>query len=143
MYIFIKTFLIKKNEYITLNCIYVTLYFYKNTFNVSIVRIKVARSTIGSSEVDIRRFLGYVCHIAKVRVRMSFGWVSLFTQNLISLCVCAYRHKKWLPILYIFPFCVYMHTYRTQNFNFYMCAYRTKTYRRIGQNCICRMWKIL
>ena len=36
---------------ITLNCIYVTLYFYKNMFNVSIVRIKYARSTIGYSEV--------------------------------------------------------------------------------------------
>jgi len=35
---------------ITLNCIYVTLYFYKNMFNVSIVRIKYARSTIGYSE---------------------------------------------------------------------------------------------
>jgi hypothetical protein len=35
---------------ITLNCIYVTLYFYKNTFNVSTVRIKIARSTIGYSE---------------------------------------------------------------------------------------------
>jgi len=31
--------------------------------------------------IDIRRFLGYVCQIAKVRVRMSFGWVSLFTQK--------------------------------------------------------------
>ncbi len=36
---------------ITLNCIYVTLYFYKNMFNVSIIRIKNARSTIGYSEV--------------------------------------------------------------------------------------------
>ncbi len=35
---------------ITLNCIYVTLSFYKNMFNVSIVRIKYARSTIGYSE---------------------------------------------------------------------------------------------
>ncbi len=35
---------------ITLNCIYVTLYFYKNMFNVSLVRIKYARSTIGYSE---------------------------------------------------------------------------------------------
>ncbi len=31
--------------------------------------------------VYIRWFLGYVCQIAKVRVRMSFGWVSLFTQK--------------------------------------------------------------
>ncbi len=37
---------------ITLNCIHVTLYFYKNTFNVSTVRIKIARSTIGYSEVE-------------------------------------------------------------------------------------------
>ncbi len=36
---------------ITLNCIYVTLYFYKNTFNISTVRIKITRSTIGYSEV--------------------------------------------------------------------------------------------
>ncbi len=41
---------------ITLNCIYVTLYFYKNTFNVSTVRIKIARSTIGYSEVDLKFF---------------------------------------------------------------------------------------
>ncbi len=33
------------------NCISVTLYFYKNTFNVSVVRIKIARSTIDYSEV--------------------------------------------------------------------------------------------
>ena len=33
--------------------------------------------------IDIRRFLGYVCHIAKVRVRMSFGWVSLFAQKFV------------------------------------------------------------
>ena len=33
------------------NCIYVTLYFYKNTFNVPVVRIKIARSTIDYSEV--------------------------------------------------------------------------------------------
>ena len=39
---------------ITLNCIYVTLYFYKNTFNVSTVRIKIARSTIGYSEGEER-----------------------------------------------------------------------------------------
>jgi len=36
---------------INLNCIYVTLYFYKNIFNVSTVRIKIARSTVGYSEV--------------------------------------------------------------------------------------------
>ena len=35
---------------ITLNFFDVTLYFYKNMFNVSIVRIKYARSTIGYSE---------------------------------------------------------------------------------------------
>ncbi len=36
--------------HITLNFIYGTYIFTKHTFNVSIVRIKVARSTIGSSE---------------------------------------------------------------------------------------------
>ena len=41
---------------------------------------------IGEKRIDIRRFLGYVCQIAKVRVRMSFGWVSLF------LFLCAYAH---------------------------------------------------
>ena len=35
----------------------------------------------GEKGIDIRRFLGYVCQIAKVRVRMSFGWVSLFAQK--------------------------------------------------------------
>ena len=38
---------------------------------------------IGEKRIDIRRFLGYVCHIAKVRVRMSFGWVSLFAQKFV------------------------------------------------------------
>jgi len=33
--------------------------------------------------IDIRRFLGYVCQIAKVSVRMSFGWVSLFAQKYV------------------------------------------------------------
>ena len=36
--------------HITLNFIYVTYIFTKHTFNVSMVRMKVARSTIGSSE---------------------------------------------------------------------------------------------
>ena len=31
--------------------------------------------------IDIRRFWGYVCHIAKVYVRINFGWVSLFTKK--------------------------------------------------------------
>jgi len=53
--------------------------------------------SVGEKRIDIRRMLGYVCQIAKVRVRMSFGWVSLFTQKyvfFISLCIFAYRHKK-------------------------------------------------
>ena len=33
--------------------------------------------------------------------------------------------------LYVYTFYVYMHTYRIQNFEFYTCAYRQKTYRRI------------
>jgi len=33
--------------------------------------------------------------------------------------------------LYIYIFYVYMHTYRNQNFEFYMCAYRHKTEKRI------------
>ena len=80
----------------------------------------------------------YVCRIAKVRLRINFGWFLIFTKKHLkmnSLCICAYTHKKWLPILYVYPFCVYMHTYRTQNFEFYMCAYRHKTYIRIGKNC--------
>jgi len=36
---------------------------------------------VGEKRIDIRRFLGYVCQITKVRVRMSFGWVSFFTQK--------------------------------------------------------------
>ncbi len=36
---------------------------------------------IGEKRIDIRRFLGYVCHIAKLRVRINFGWVSLFTKK--------------------------------------------------------------
>jgi hypothetical protein len=39
---------------------------------------------IGEKRIDIRRFLGYVCQIAKVRVRINFGWVSLFTQKYIK-----------------------------------------------------------
>ena len=61
---------------------------------------------IGEKRIDIRlRFLGYVCHIAKVRVCMSFGWVSIFAQKfffLISLSVCTYRHKKLLQNLYVY-----------------------------------------
>jgi hypothetical protein len=36
---------------------------------------------VGEKRTDIRQFLGYVCQIAKVRVRINFGWVSLFTQK--------------------------------------------------------------
>ena len=38
---------------------------------------------VGEKRIDIRQFLGFVCQIAKVRVRMSFGWVSLFTQKYV------------------------------------------------------------
>jgi hypothetical protein len=34
--------------------------------------------------VYIRQFLGYVCQIVKVRVRINFGWVSLFTQKYVK-----------------------------------------------------------
>ena len=33
----------------------------------------------GEKRIDIRRFFGYVCPIAKVWVRTNFGWVSFFT----------------------------------------------------------------
>jgi hypothetical protein len=36
---------------------------------------------IGEKRIDVRRFLGYVCRIAKVRVRINFGWVSIFTKK--------------------------------------------------------------
>jgi len=39
--------------------------------------------SVCEKRIDIRRFLGYVCHIAKVRVRMSFRWVSLFAQKFV------------------------------------------------------------
>ena len=39
---------------------------------------------VGEKRIDIRRFLGYVCHIAKVRVRINFGWVSIFTQKYVK-----------------------------------------------------------
>ncbi len=39
---------------------------------------------IGEKRIDIRQFLGYVCQIAKVRVRINFGWVSLFTQKYVK-----------------------------------------------------------
>ncbi len=38
---------------------------------------------VGEKLMDIRRFLGYVCQIAKVSVHMSFGWVSLFAQKYV------------------------------------------------------------
>ena len=38
------------------------------------------------------------------------------------------RVQKKAIRLYVY---VYMHTYRIQNFEFYTCAYRQKTYRRI------------
>ena len=44
---------------------------------------KPSDKEIGEKRIDIRRFLGYVCHIAKVRVRISFGWVSLFAQKFV------------------------------------------------------------
>ena len=47
---------------------------------------------IGEKRIDIRRFLGYVCQIAKVRVRMSFGWVSRFAQKCVFVFRCAYAH---------------------------------------------------
>ena len=34
--------------------------------------------------IDLRRFLEYVCQIAKVRVRINFGWVSIFTQKYVK-----------------------------------------------------------
>jgi hypothetical protein len=39
---------------------------------------------VGEKRIDIRRFLGYVCQIAKVRVHINFGWVSLFTQKYVK-----------------------------------------------------------
>ena len=45
---------------------------------------------VGEKRIDIRQFLGYVCQIAKVSVRMSFGWVSLFAQKYVFLFLCAY-----------------------------------------------------
>ncbi len=39
---------------------------------------------VGEKRIDIRRFLGYVCQIAKGRVRINFGWVSLFTQKYVK-----------------------------------------------------------
>ena len=39
--------------------------------------------SVEAKNIDIGRFLGYVCHIAKVRVRVSFGWVSLFAQKFV------------------------------------------------------------
>jgi hypothetical protein len=39
---------------------------------------------VGEKRIDIRRFLGYVCQIAKVRVRINFGWVFIFTQKYVK-----------------------------------------------------------
>jgi hypothetical protein len=39
---------------------------------------------VSEKRIDIRRFLGYVCQVAKVRVRINFGWVSLFTQKYVK-----------------------------------------------------------
>ncbi len=54
---------------ITLNCIYVTLYLYKNMFTVSIVRIKYARSTIGYSEAPSLALLALFLFLYLVEAR--------------------------------------------------------------------------
>ena len=39
---------------------------------------------VGEKRIDIRRFFGYVCPIAKVWVSTTFGWVSFFTKNYVK-----------------------------------------------------------
>ncbi len=53
----------------------------KNSSWLSAASKAVISLSIGEKRIDIRRFLGYVCHIAKLRVRINFGWVSLFTKK--------------------------------------------------------------
>ena len=48
----------------------------------------------GEKRIDVRRFLGYVCHIAKVCFSDGSLFLSKSALFLISLCVCAYKHKK-------------------------------------------------
>ena len=60
--------------------------------------------------IDIRRFLGYVCQIAKVRVRINFGWVSLFTLKYVK---CDFFGHMRIDIksdyqFYVFSLCVYV-----------------------------------
>ena len=76
-----------------------------------------------------------MCHVAKACDSDGSLFFSKSAFFFISLSVCAYKHKKWLPILYVFLFFVYMRTYRHPNFGVYTCAYRRKSYRRIAFFC--------
>jgi len=61
--------------------------------------------------IDIRRFLGYVCQIAKVRVRISFGWVSLFAQKYVFLFLCAYAHVDIKNDYQFYVYLFYVYAY--------------------------------
>jgi hypothetical protein len=80
---------------ITLNCIYVTLYFYNNTFNVSIVRIKIARSTIGYSEVPVQHDTSnnFVSAIMKIQLRYKFCHTIVLDKDSSSM---VFVTKPWI-----------------------------------------------
>jgi hypothetical protein len=58
----------------------------------------------GEKRIDIRRFLGYVCQIAKVRVRINFGWVSIFTQKYVKGMTICHRICTYLIFRIVFLF---------------------------------------
>ena len=67
---------------------------------------------VGEKRIDIRRFLGYVCQIAKVRVLINFGWVSLFTQKYVKCDFFAHIDiKSYYQFYTFFSLCVYMCVY--------------------------------
>ncbi len=81
--------------------------------------------------IDIRRFLGYVCQIAKVRVRINFGWVSLFTQKYVKCDFFGHMRidiKSDYQFYTFFCFVSMCGAHRHSDFQVYMCAYRHKTY---------------
>jgi len=70
-------------------------------FTISFFRWKAVISlSVEVKNVYIRRFLGYVCQIAKVRVRMSFGWVSLFAQKGSTIMAPKWRRMYSIERLY-------------------------------------------
>jgi len=64
---------------------------------VSVYRVKKGCDFFerrGEKRIDRRWFFGYVCHVAKACDSDGSLFLSKSALFLISLCVCAYKHKK-------------------------------------------------